>query len=413
MHIHVFASGARRAVAPAFLTLACLARTEPAFAQEAPETQTAQPSPPTEKKPALEIAPTGYVEAYYAYNLNRPSNAITNFRGFDNRHNTFSLANAVLGANWQAGPVGGRVLFQVGSTPSSYYAGEPSLPGAGGANASNAELWKYLQEAFVTYRAPVGRGLLLQLGLTASPIGFETFAVKDSWNWSRSNLFVGLPFYHTGLRATYEWTDELSTTVSVFNGWNSVVDSNDAPSVETDVTYKVPRKLLLRALYFGGVERPTGSAEGQYWRHHVDAVAQVDATTWLSFAGQADYGWEPNRIGTARWVAGALYARVKPIERVYVALRGDRFHEHLATGGGGRSSSPLFWGGVEWVSSGTATLEVRPHDQLSVRLEYRHDEADTPLFFGRNVQGSGSSDAPYVANARTQDTVLLGATAWF
>ena len=368
---------------------------------------------PKAEKPSLKVTPLGYVEAFYAYNLNRPSNGITNYRAFDNRHNTFSLANAALGANWEAGPVGGRLILQVGSTPSTYYSGEPSLAGAGGANASNPELWKYLQEAFVTYKAPVGRGLQLQLGLCASPIGFETFPVKDNWNWSRSNLFFGLPFYHTGLRATYEWTDQLSTTVSVFNGWNTLVDNNEEKSVQTNITYKIPDKLLVQALYFGGIERTTGSTEGPYWRHHFDVFAQVDATSWLSFAGQGDYGWEPNRIGTAKWVAGALYARVKPVDKVYIAVRGDRFHEDLATDAGGRASSPIFWGGVEWVSSATATLDVRPYDQISIRLEYRHDAAEAPLFFGRNVQGDGTSQAPYLANARTQDTMVLGATAWF
>lgn len=380
------------------------------------------PSPPATKepvtqdeKPKFKVTPTGYVEAHYAYNFNRPSNGITNARGFDNRHNTFSLTNAVFGANWEAGPIGGRVLLQIGSTPSTYYLGEPTLAGTGAANASSAELWKYLQEAFVTYKAPLGRGLLLQLGLCASPIGYEVIPIKDNWNWSRSNLFFGLPYYHTGLRATYEWTDEISTTFSVFNGWNSVVDNNEEKSIQTNITYKVPDKILLQALYFGGIERPTGSPEGPYWRHHLDLVGQYDATTWLSLAAQGDYGWEPNRIGTARWISGALYARVKPVDRVYVALRGDRFHEHVATENvpGGRVSSALFFGGVEWVTSGTATLDVRPHQQVSIRLEYRHDVAEVPLYFGRNVAGDGSANTPFLANARTQDTALLGATAWF
>ncbi len=392
----------------------------------------AAPSPPPAVEPArnssetlpeapqseLKLTPLGYVEAYYAYNFNRPSNAITNFRGFDNRHNTFTLANVALGANAAYGPVTVRAILQYGATPSTYYLGEPALAGTSGTNATSSELWKYIQEANIAFkvpgRLPGGRGLLLQLGLVPSPIGIEAFAVKDNWNYSRSNLFFGLPFYHTGIRATYEWTGELSTTVAAFNGWNSVVDNNEEKSVQANVTYKVPNKVVLQALYFGGIERPASSRpEGPYWRHHFDASAQWDATRWLSLAAQGDYGFEPNRIGTARWIAGALYARIKPVERVYVALRGDRFHEHLATDGRGRSSSPLFWGGVEWVSSGTATLDVRPHDNISVRLEYRHDAADTPLFFGTNVQGDGTTSSPYVVNARTQDTLLLGATAWF
>ena len=397
----------------------------PAPRTPAPPTSPATP-PPDAKDPAitpgatptpapgpLKVTPLGYVEAHYAYNFNRPSNGITNFRGFDNRHNTFTLSNVALGANAEAGPVTARLILQYGSTPSTYYLSEPALAGSGGANASSSELWKYVQEANVAYKAPVGRGLLLQLGLVPSPIGYETFAVKDNWNWSRSNLFFGFPFYHTGLRATYEWTDELSSTFAVFNGWNSVVDNNEEKSIQGTVAYKVPNKFLVQALYFGGIERPTGSPEGPSWRHTFDLFGQYDATTWLSFAGQADYGFEKNRIGTARWWAGAVYARVKPVDRVYLAFRGDRFTEHLATDGSGRASNALFWGGVEWVSSLTATLDVRPVDQLSVRLEYRHDVAAAPLYYGRSVAGEGSATAPFVPNARTQDTMLLGATAWF
>lgn len=369
--------------------------------------------PPDLAPPPVKLTPLGYVEALYAYNFNRPSNGITNFRGFDNRHNTFTLSNVVLGASAETGPVTTRVVLQYGATGSTYYLGEPALAGSGGANASNPELWKYVQEANVAWKAPVGRGLVLQLGLVPSPVGFETFAVKDNWNWSRSNLFFGLPFYHTGLRATYDWTDELSTTVAIYNGWNSVVDNNEEKSVQASVTYKVPDRVLVQALYFGGIERPTGSPEGPYWRHHFDAYAQVDATKWLAFTGQADYGFETNRIGTARWWAGAVYARVKPTGGVFVAVRGDRFTEHLATDGSGRASNALFWSGVEWVSSLTATLDVRPVDHLSVRLEYRHDVSEAPLYFGRDVRGDGSAAAPFIANARTQDTALLGATAWF
>ena len=374
----------------------------------------AEASPPNAGSDAdtpAKITPLGYVEAYYAYNLNRPSNGITNFRGFDNRHNTFTLANAALGGNFESGSVGGRLILQIGSTPSTYYQSEPELAGASGANASGAALWKYLQEAFITYRAPIGRGLRFQLGLAASPIGLEVFAVKDNWNWSRSNLFFGLPYYHTGLRATYELTDELSATVGVFNGWNSVVDNNAQKSLQGSLTYKFKDQLSLQALYFGGVERPPGAPEGAPWRHHFDAFARYDASDWLSLAAEADYGWESNRVGVADWAAGALYARLNPIDRLYIAIRGDRFHENVAVANGA-SSAPLFFGGVQWVSSGTITLDVRPHDQASVRLEYRHDDASGPLYFKGAVEGGGST-APYVVNASTQDTVLVGATTWF
>ena len=379
-----------------------------AFAQEREEepasSATSAPSP-------VKVTPLGYVEVYYGYNLNRPSNGITNYRGFDNRHNTFSLANAAVGGLAEAGPVSGKIILQIGSTPSSYYSAEPGLAGAGGANATSGELWKYLQEAYVTYKAPVGRGLLLQAGIVASPIGMEQFAVKDHWTWSRSNLFFGLPYYHTGVRATYEWNERWSTTVSVFNGWNSVVDNNEEKSLQTNTTYRLAEDLVVNALYFGGIERSTGSIEGPYWRHLFDVVATARLTSFLSAAMQGNYGFEPNRIGTARWWALAAATRLRLADFLHLVFRGDRFHEHLATDAT-RSSRPLFWAGSEWVTSGTATLDFHPHERISFRLEGRHDVSEQPLYFRGAVAGDGTPLNPFVPNARTQTTVLLGATAW-
>lgn len=145
----------------------------------------------------------GYAEAFYQWNFNQPANGITHYRGFDNRHNSFTVANAVLDAQWDYENVIGRVALQVGHTPSTYYLSEPSSPGTAGAGRSDADLWQYLQQAYVGYRFRVGRGLLVSAGLFLSPIGPEGMAVHDNWNWSRSNLFFGLPFYHTGLRVAY------------------------------------------------------------------------------------------------------------------------------------------------------------------------------------------------------------------
>ena len=371
--------------------------------------------PPEPEAPAVKITPMGYIEAYYAWNVNRPVNNITNYRGFDNRHNTITLSNAALGAAFTSGPVGGKLMLQIGSQPSTAYAGEPAFPGASAANATGPELWKYLQEAYVTYKAPVGRGLTVKAGLEGAPFGLETFAVHDNWNYSRSNLYFAMPAYYTSLRATYAFCDCLQASVAVLNGWSSVVDNNEAKSIEAHVRF-TPREKKLRAQlsYLGGVERPSSAPEGQYWRHHFDATGQLDLTTWLQLAAQADYGFEPNRFGTARWFAGAAAARAKAFDWLFVAIRGDRFYEHQATEVAGKTSTPLFWNGVEWVSSVTATLDLRPHDNISIRFEFRHDQADGLLYFtGDTLTGDGSAKSPYLPNARRQETLLLGATAWF
>ncbi len=379
---------------------------------KAAEAQTAA-KPPEQAMPAapgLVAKFDGYVEMNYSYNFNRPSNGITHFRGFDNRHNAFTISNAALGASFDYETLSGRLALQWGHTPNTYYLAEPSSPGAAGTGSTDAGTFKFIQQAYVGWKAPIGRGLLLQGGVFLSPIGYEGMAVKDNWNWSRSNLFFGLPFYHTGLKATYEFTDRLSAMFLVSNGWNSVVDNNSGKSVATQWIYKVPDRLALSLLYFGGNERPTGAPEGQPWRHLFDVWSQIDVTKRLSFALQGNVGFENNTFGTSYWGTGAIYVRVQPTDWLYLAARGDRFWEHVASNSSGTASS-IFWP-AGWVSSGTLTADVRPHDNLSFRLEFRHDEAEDNMFFKGNVAGDGVA-TPYAPNVKYQNTLTAGLTGWF
>jgi hypothetical protein len=379
-------------------TLIALLCTLPAQAQQEPA-PSAEPEEAEDTPAFLQgLMLGGYVETFYQWNFNDPSNGLTNYRGFDNRHNTFTLSNVVLDTQWERERVSGRLALQVGLTPSTYYLAEPVRPGSPGANATGPELWKYLQQAWAGYRLPVGAGLLVQGGLFLSPIGPETMAVHGNWSWSRSNLFFGLPFYHTGLRATYPLGD-WAVTAAVYNGWNSVVDNNAEKSLSLQATYTLPDKLALSMLYFSGVEREPGAPEGRPWRHLLDIHATWTVSPTLSLLAHANGGLEPNAFGTSTWGAGALAGRVRLLTTLFLAVRGDLFYESAASSAEG-SASRLFWP-VEWVSSGTATLDWRPHDNASIRLEYRHDEAAGELYFR------------LAANSRSQDTLTLGATAWF
>jgi hypothetical protein len=383
---------------------------EPIESEERTSDAVAAPeAAPSEAAPGSPFVLGGYVEAYYQWNFNDPSNGITNYRGFDNRHNSFTISNVALDAQYDDDALIGRLTLQIGSTPSTYYLAEPSLPGASGANATGPELWKYLQQAYAGYRFDVGGGLAVVAGLFLSPIGPESMAVRDNWNWSRSNLFFGLPFYHTGARATYALSEQWAVTLAGYNGWNSVVDNNEEKSVSAQVTYTHP-ELAFSALYFGGVERPEGSPEGRAWRSLLDAHVTWHATPWLSLLAHGDVGLENNDFGDSSWAAGALYARLRVAEQLYLAVRGDMFFEETAEDATGTASA-IFWP-ADWVASGTATVDYRPHERASFRLEYRHDQADDDMYFGGNVVGDGTT-TPYLPNRDSQDTVTLGVTTWF
>ena len=364
------------------------------------------PDPDPAPAPAPAISVGGYLEAYYQLHLQNPSNRLTSLRGFDNRSRTFTLSNVAVSMSGVKGPLGARVVLQFGHTPATYYLAEPTSPGGGGANASSAELWRYLQAASVTAALP--GDWTLEAGLFPSPIGPEVIPVKDNFNWSRSNLFFGLPFYHTGVTLARPlgggWTGKLH----VYNGWNSVVDNNGAPSVALSAAYTDARTSA-QVLYFGGVERAAGGPAGEPWRHLVDVVVQHALTDDVTLLAQADAGAESTDVGTSWWAAGALYGKVALGSELYVAARGDYFREEVAAEGGS-SAGAIFWP-TSWMASATATLAYQPAEGVSARLEVRHDQAADDVFFGGDVADDGSGG--FVANRAAQDTVTLGVTTWF
>ncbi len=383
--------------------------------EESAEPESAEPEPEAAAADEDEghITFGAWVEAYYAYNFNQPSNGITDLRGFDNRHNSFNLANVVLDAQWDWEGVNGRITLQWGSTPSTYYLAETATPTFGsGVGPQNQSLWQFVQQAYVGYHIDVGGGLDVQAGLFLSPIGVESLTVHEDYLFSRSNVFFGFPFYHTGVRATYGITPELSVSAWFINGWNTIVDNNDEKSFIVQLAWSTPGLLSVTLNYLGGVERPVDAPEGRAWRHVFDLNGTITPTEWLGIQAQATGGFEPNAFGTSAYMAGMLALHFDIVPWLALNARGDFFWEHTASNALGTASS-IFWP-TEWVSSATAGIDLRPHEHISLRIEYRHDHASGDAFFAGRVSGDGVSPmTPFVHNARTQDTLTIGTTAWF
>jgi hypothetical protein len=231
--------------------------------------------------------------------------------------------------------------------------------------------------------------------------------VKNNWNWSRSNLFNFLPFFHVGARVSYPLTEKLSLTAAVYNGWNQASDLNRGKTLTLQASY-VGSKWLGNLLYVGGPERPLGDDSGQPWRNTFDAVGQFDVLPWWSLALHADAGWESSNFGDHSWLAGALYTRFKVADWLYFAAREDGIMENIPKDNLG---SWILLGGSDYVLSTTLTAELRPvGDGFSFRLEYRHDNSgeNVPLYFRSGFNADGLQNA-----SATQDTFTLGLTGWF
>lgn len=373
-------------------------------------TSAAQLSGPSDSAPKAWTL-GGYVEGYGQWNFNRPWNGITEARGFDTRHGTFTLQAVALEFSWDYEGLVGNLALHWGAMPAGWAAMEPLAPGSAYVAPNTGALWENIQQAAVGYRFPVGRGLLVQGGRFMSPVGPEALPVRDNWNWSRSNLFFILPSYFTGAKAAYSLTEAWTLSGAVFNGWNNVVDNNPEKTVMLQASWAHAPEVAVNLLYVGGVERPVGAPEGRAFRHLLDGWVTWSPHPRLGFIAQLDGGLEPNALGLAWWAGGALAARYALLDWLFLAARVDALAEHQAQQGE-LVSAPLFFG-RDLVGEGTLTLEARPHARVSFRLEYRHDQASAPLYFGRTVALAADGSGLALPTARAQDTLTLGATSWF
>jgi hypothetical protein len=211
-------------------------------------------------------------------------------------------------------------------------------------------------------------------------------------------------------------------TLGVYNGWDQITDDRtpgktgiltwfwaDRPAGDgcRDNDDEDLETMAYASVQYGlGAERTTGAAEGPGLRHVVDAWGHVPLGGRLTVSGNFFGAYENTRFGDDYFAGLALYARVKLTPWLFTAVRADAVYEQIPDGAAG-----MVLDGASVVGSGTVTLDARPHDNISLRLEYRHDESDGAVFHRGDVMQS--TDGAYIANARGQDTLLLGMTTWY
>lgn len=75
-----------------------------------------------------------------------------------------------------------------------------------------------IKQAYVALHTPVGNGLDFKVGVWDAIIGYEVFNAGDNPNYSRSYGYFIEPTVHTGILASYKFTDWLSVAAGIADG---------------------------------------------------------------------------------------------------------------------------------------------------------------------------------------------------
>ncbi len=341
-------TGLLRAVS---LTIAALAATSALAQDPAPApVPTPEPTPAPAEAPKVQV--TGLVDVYYGYNFNKVDPLL---RTFDVQHDSFSLSLAEVAFSKGVttdSRVGFRADLDFGKTADLVGAYEPEENGQ--------EIYKHIQQAYVSVLA--GDSLQLDAGKFVTPIGAEVIEAGDNWNYTRSVLFgYAIPFYHTGVRATFTVGPKLALAGYLINGWNDGIAIGGEKSFALAATVKPTDKITWIANYMGGKQEPDLDT-----RHLFDTTLTILPTSRLSLMANFDYGEE----GDVEWWGLAAYAKYQATPSWALVGR----YEYLDDTKGG------FMTFGTTAQTITVTSDHTIMGSLKARLEYRTEFADEPIF---------------------------------
>jgi hypothetical protein len=232
-----------------------------------------------------------------------------------------------------------------------------------------------VQEAYLSYKGPVGSGLTLKGGKFVTLLGYEVIESPNNLNVSRSFLFTfATPLTHVGLLASYPVTETLSVTAGPILGWDVATGRNGAPSGLGQIAYTGVQDLTTSVNFTVGPEK-TGDQKNLRWL--VDLVASYTGIKEFTLGANVDAGQEEDAAadgGSATWWGIAGYAAYDWTEKIRTAVRLEYFDD----ADGFRTG----FGSALGLVSATATLQYKIWRGLVGRLEYRHDQADETVFSG-------------------------------
>ncbi len=291
----------------------------------------------------------GWISTYYLYNFNTPPSNLVQGQAFNAQHNNFTMNLAEIEVEKvpDMGGVGFKFDLAVGETM-DYIFDSTNLspnPPPGTTVTTLTPTDRLFQHASVSYLAPLGKGLRIDVGKFVTHIGGETIEAIKNNNFSHTYFYAyAIPFQDNGIRFNYNWSDTFYTELYVLNGWNATIDPQRGKSIGPSLGWTPLPWLSWYLNYLGGPE-PTSTPRLFTDRHLVDSQVYFTLDPW-NFAVNFDWGYQ-GQINAdnspATWKSWTVWARYKVTDTIEPGVRAEWYHDPncFTTNGGLVNGVPL------------------------------------------------------------------------
>lgn len=261
---------------------------------------------------------SGYVEAYYSYNMNKPqTHTAPGFIYSHNKVDEFAINLGYIKASYQTENVRANIAFATGTYMSANYAAESSV-------------FKNIFEADAGIKISKKNNLWIDAGIMPSHIGFESAVSKDCWTLTRSMLADNSPYFETGAKLSYtSQNNKWYIAALLLNGWQRIEMNNgsNAPSFGHQVTFKPNDKLTLNSSSFIGNDKPDSARQ---WRFFHDFYAQYQVSKAFGFIAAFDIGAEQKSKGSSSyncWYSPIVTGRFTLSNKSALAFRAEYYRD--------------------------------------------------------------------------------------
>ncbi|SEA62550.1 porin [Pedobacter hartonius] len=235
---------------------------------------------------APKIKVTGYLEAYYGFDFNKPSD--NNRPGFvysHNRHNEVNLNIGFIKGSYESDMLRANIAVMAGTYANANLAAEPGV-------------LKNIFEANAGLKLSKTANLWVDAGIFASHIGFESAISKDCWVLTRNIASDNTPYYESGAKITYITPDGKFTAIALYlNGWQRITrqNGNSQPAGGVQLTWKPTGKITVNYSNYLGTEGADSIRVTRFY-HNVYGIFQL--TDHFGLTAGLDYGTQQKAKGS-------------------------------------------------------------------------------------------------------------------
>jgi len=233
---------------------------------------------------------SGYVDAGYSYNFTGAANGTSDVSGrfgsdtaakgdFNLYAVKIALEKALTSEN--KAQAGFRTDVMIGED-ANYLINRGTTYNNTNTNQDSNAL--FLEQAYVSIRAPVGNGWDFKVGKFVSILGYEVIERPANMNVTYGLLWQQMPLYYTGVLSSYKFDDYLDAKLGVVNG--SQTDNNTTTGLNSDGC------AVLAAL---NVTAPGGNAN---WSNNFQYSSNNDNNSSAGDASSTSTGVENASSGT-------------------------------------------------------------------------------------------------------------------